>query len=226
METMQQFDALLSRIEAEASPRRATISHRKQVHENMISSSDLELMLEMQTKLNRLLSAVTENKLDLDDPGILGPLETEALMAEYLDERDIKELLEVRREMIRTAVFAHLTEECRREGATEPENTNRSLPVPGLGKRFVREGCGRKPPKLDEEKFKKLLGDDWEQAYKATVVEEQVIPEHVEYEFSPAAVMAMAEDRPGILEVLREALIPGEYRSPSFTVRDLKEKNE
>lgn len=198
-----------------------TAAQRKDSHRNMLDQFDIDKLLGMQEKMTRAIDRMTANQIDLDDPGFLSPERAEELMIEILDQTDIKELLEVRRELIRAAVFAHITEEARRTGAAEPDFTNGSVPVPVLGRKFVREGGGRAAPKLDETLFREAMGAAWEEVYDVEVIPEQVIPERIEYTLDPEKVMKLAEKDPRVLEALRKSLIPGDRRTPSFRVRNI-----
>jgi hypothetical protein len=216
------MDTMIAESEAEESgATRSTASSRKTAHRAMLERFDLDQLIGMQEKMRKTVDVMTAHQINLDDPGLLTPEEAEELMAELLDQTDIKELLEVRREMIRAAVFASISAEHRQAGDENPDRTNGFIPVPALGKKFCREGAGRLAPMLDEEKFKKALGDRWEQAYQVDVVPEQVVPEHVSYTLDSERILSLAERDPGILEILRECLVPGEYRTPRFTIRDL-----
>lgn len=205
----------------EPSAKRLTAAQRKDAHRNMLQQFDLDKLLAMQEKMVQAIDRMTANQIDLDTPGVLTPAKAEELMAEFLDQVDIKELLEVRRDMIRAVIFAHLTEEAARAGDPEPEYAPGAVPVPALGKKFVREDGGRGAPRIDETLFREALGSGWEQAYQVEIVPEQIIPEHVSYTLDPQKVMAMAERDPAVLEALRKSLIPGARRTPRFTVRNL-----
>jgi hypothetical protein len=200
--------------------KKLTSAQRKDKHRDMLEQFDLDKLLEMQKKMALAIDRMTANQIT-NEPGFLSPTKAEELMIEMLDQIDIKELLEVRREDIRTAVFAHITEEAARTGDPEPDYATGSIPVPSLGKKFVREGGNRAKPTLDETMFRQALGDNWERAYDVEIIPEQVIPERIEYTLDPQKVMALAEKNPEVLEALRKSLIPGARRTPSFTVRNM-----
>lgn len=198
-----------------------TAAQRKDSHRNMLDKFDIDKLLAMQEKMAQAIDRMTANQIDPSEPGVLSPEKAEELMIEILDQTDIKELLEVRRELIRTAVFAHITEEARREGKPEPEFVTGSVAAPALGRKFVREGGGRAAPKLDETLLREALGAGWREVYDVEVIPEQVIPERIEYTLDPEKVMKLAEKDPKVLEALRKSLIPGERRTPSFRVRNI-----
>jgi len=220
---MELMESMADEIVADPGPRR-TAAQRKDSHRDMLNLFDIDKLLSMQEKMVRAIDLMTANLFDFTangEPGLLTPAKAEELMIELLEQTDIKELLEVRRDMMRTAVFAHLTEEARRNGDSDPEYAPGSIPVPTQGKKFVRESGGRAAPRLDETLFREALGPDWEQVYDVEVIPEQVIPERVEYTLDPTKVMALAEKNPRVLEALRQSLTPGERRTPRFTVRNL-----
>lgn len=219
---MQLMESIAGDIVTDRGPvKTPTSAQRKDGHRDMLDEFDLDKLLEMQEKMVKAIDRMTANQIDTDEPGILTPTKAEELMIELLDQIDIKELLEVRRDMIRAAVFAHLTEEARRAGDPEPEYAVGAVPVPTVGKKFVREDGGRGAPKLDETMFREALGERWEQVYHIEIVPEQVIPEHVEYTLDPEKVMKLAEQDPAVLEALRKSVTPGTRRTPRFTVRNI-----
>lgn len=201
--------------------KKLTAAQRKDSHRAMLEMFDIDKLLAMQEKMARAIDRMTANQIDPSEPVFLSPERAEELMIELLDQTDIKELLEVRRDLIRAAVFAHITEEARRTGAPEPEYATGSVPVPDLGKKFVREGGGRGKPVLDETLFREALGAVWEEVYDVQIIPEQVIPERVEYTLNPDRVMKLAEKDPKVLEALRKSLIPGDRRTPSFRIRNI-----
>jgi len=221
---MEMLETMANDIVVNDTPevKRVTSAQRKDRHREMLEQFDLDKLIAMQDKMTKAIDRMTANSFADDDAeATLTPTKAEALMIEMLDQIDIKELVEVRREQIRTAVFAHLTEEAERRGEADPEFVPGAIPVPSLGKKFVREGGNRAAPKIDETMFRAALGDDWEAAYNVEVIPEQVIPAHTEHTLDPQKVMALAEKDPKVLEALRKSLIPGARRTPSFTVRNM-----
>lgn len=217
------MEVLQSEVLAEAPPATPTrtVAQRKDSHRAMLESFDLDRLLEMQEKMASAVDRMTANVIDPASPAPLTPATAEELMAELLDQIDIKELLEVRRELIREAVFAHLTAEARADGKDEPEYESGNVAVPALARKFTREGGKRQAPQLDEVLLKEGLGDRWEAAYKIEVIPEQVIPEHVEYTLDLQKIMELAARDNSVLEILRKALVPGERTTPRFFVRSL-----
>lgn len=201
---------------------KTTVAQRKQRLREAIDSFDVAKLAELQAKSSALIDAITSNIEVLQGKGILDSEEAFALMEQLLGERDITELLEVSREMIKRRVFDSLTEEFATKGVEDPENQNGSIPVPELGKRFARENCGLKDAVLDEEKLKKLLGDRrWRKVCDVEVVPAQVIPEHTEYTLNIENLMKLAAREPAVLESIRESLEVSGWKTPRFVPRDL-----
>jgi hypothetical protein len=219
---MELMESMADQIIADEGPaQKLTSAQRKDTHRAMLEKFDIDKLLAMQEKMALAIDRMTANQIDPGEPGVLSPEKAEELMIELLEQTDIKELLEVRRELIREAVFSHLTEEAKREGHSDPEFVPGSVSVPSLGRKFVREGGNRAAPALDEIMFREAMGAAWEEVYDVQVIPEQIIPERVEYTLDPEKVMKLAEKNPKVLEALRKSLIPGDRRTPSFRIRNL-----
>lgn len=220
---LRAYDALVRQTEREvAKAEKSTVAQRKLLSRLAIEKHDSERLSDLEEKAAALIETINANLIDLKKPRLLTKRKAEALMQELLDQRDLKEFLEVRKEMIREAVFNSLNIELEAEGVEDPENTNGSIPVPKLGKRFVREACGPKDPNLNEEKLKTLLGEElWDQACEVEEIPEQVIPAHTQTTLSIERLMKLAESNPAILESIRDSLEVGGFKTPRFTVRNL-----
>jgi hypothetical protein len=207
---VQVFEALLAQVPTQVVPK-STVAARKASNRQAIESFDLDRLLELQAKMASIIDTLTANELG-DDEVVLSEPKATALMGELLDENDVAELLAVRKEMIREAVFAHLDE-------VEGPNANGSIPVPELGKRFAREGAGVGAPQVDEQRLQALLGDRYTDACDEIIVPAQEA--RIEYKLSIEKVLDMAQDDPELLEQLRTCLVPGKPRTARFWVRDL-----
>ena len=98
-----------------------------------------------------------------------------------------------------------------------PEHTNGVLDVPELGKRFSREGAGRKDSSLDEDKLRELVGEEvW-----AQITREEVIPATTIRKIDEAALIAATADNPSLLEDVRAAVKVGDWKSPRLMIRDI-----
>lgn len=93
--------------------------------------------------------------------------------------------------------------------------------MPELGKVFKREGCGYKPAQIDQKALKALLGDDADKVFV-----EEVIPAKTVTKLDEEALGKLIMDKPEVLEKVRQALIPGELKSPRFVIRDYEPGTE
>lgn len=168
-------------------------------------------------KMNRTVDAIVANTIDMEHLSTLTHDELQDLMIEFLDQRDVKELVEVRYKMIRAAVFAHITELHKLKGTLNPDYAPGEAPVSELGKKFVKQRQGKS--KLDDDQLAELLGPErWEQVRKAVVV--PAVPERVEYHLDHDAMMKLVLEDPTAMEALRACVTPGGL---SFHVRDISE---
>lgn len=193
---------------------------RKQAHQVAIESVDDGHLLNLMDKMTKAIDQILANKIDLAHLSTLSPEELHSLMVEFLDQRDIKELIEVRYNMIRAAVFGHITAINKAKGTKDPEFAPDNVPVEDLGKKFVRQG-GKAKAILDYDKLRELLGPErWEQVCKAEI--KPAVPEHVEYKIDNDAMLKLVMQDPSVLEQFRECVIPGPRTPLSFHVRDIK----
>ena len=220
---LRAYDELVKQAEREvAKAQKSTVAQRKLLSRQAIEKHDSERLADLEEKASALIATINSNIIDLKKPRLLTKRKAKALLEELLAQRDLKEFLEVRKEMIREAVFNSLNIQLAAEGVEDPENTNGSIPVPELGQRLVREACGPKDPKLNEEKLELDLGEElWDQVCEIEVIPEQVIPAHTQKTLSIERLMKLAESNPAILEKIRDALEVGGFKTPRFTVRNL-----
>lgn len=198
---------------------RTTLEHRRQMWQAAVAKLDRKMLAQMNKTLRNYMGLVRRNAevTAAEAPRVLTAAEAHDLMVEHLDMKDIEVFVKARRDDIRRTVFGHLTESFAAAGEEHPEHVNGSLDVPELGKRFAREGTGRKDPELDEETLRRLLGEDtW-----ALVTDTEIIPAQEVTTLSIDKVMRLAKTDPSILEKIRESLIVGEWKTPRFVVRDL-----
>jgi hypothetical protein len=218
LEGVASLQALLNQAASEKATDRSTGVKRKAAHRRAIEDTDISHLLDLQDKAKLAIYQMTNNKIDLDEPHLLADPELMALMVEYLDQRDIKELLEVRYAMIREAIFAHIDKLNEADEVKDPEHAPREVPVPELNKKWTREG-GRIKAGLDKDKLAELLGPErWKQVCKAII-----IPEHVEYQLDEDALVNMVSEHPETMELIRDCVIAGGYTPMSLHVRELIE---
>lgn len=205
---------------AEARPKPPTGAARKAALTEAIRQSNIDKLMALNEKMSGIMGRILANKDITETLGLLTESELLALMEELEDEQRVKELLEIRYQSIRSAVFAHITETHRAKGVPDPERTPGEAPVPALGKRFTREG-GKPKAKLDQDRLAAKLGKKrWDEVCKKVVV--PAVAEHVEYVLDEDRIVALAQRDPDVLEIVRDCVIPGMARTASFHVRELK----
>lgn len=169
----------------------------------------------LRKKMNTFFSSLT--RVHVEEPRELTEEEATLLMQELVAGAELAEAYEARREDAKRMVFNSLTAQNRAAGVKDPEQHNGVIEVPKVGKQFIRQGTGRKDPQLNPLMLQKLLSpEDWELISKKTV-----IPEHVVYEIDEDRLKKFLHANPRAVELLRKSLIPGEWKSPSFSIRDL-----
>lgn len=210
----------LASLLEELSVSRTTTSTRKAAARKVIEEFDLERLIELQDKMSKTIDVLMANELNVTG-GVLSPDAAQSVMAELLDERDIVELLDVRKSMIRSAVFNHITAVLTVEGDLDPEHNNGELVVSALGKKFTREGGSQSAATLDDVKLRAALGERAGTVYDVEIVPAQVIPERIEQRLNAEALVALAQRDPAVMEIVRDCLVPGGYRTPRFHIRDL-----
>lgn len=211
------FEALLAQLPVEPTKQsRSTVATRKAGQRRAIEDFDLDRLLALQEKMGTIIDTLTKNvtKAELSDTPVLSDERATALMAEFLDEREVAEVLDVRRDMIKDEVFSHLDE-------VEGPGCNGAIEVRHLGKKFCREGAGHGTPSVDEQRLQGLLGERWLEACEEEVIPAQIIPERIEYRLSIEKVLDLAQRDPEVLEALRTCLVPGKAKTPRMVVRDL-----
>lgn len=136
------------------------------------------------------------------------------LLDQMLDAKMVKELIDATYDAAKQAVFASMTLSAEESGEEFPEHTNMVLDVPELGKRFCREGAGRKPAGIDEAKLAELLGaEGWE----AVTTEQTMVVRTID----EAKLAAMVVENPALLEQVRAAVVPGDWKTPRLMIRDI-----
>lgn len=200
----------------------STVASRKLQLRQALESYDVDRLLALQQTMTSFVDLVTTSRLMQEDAEpVLDAVQAKDLMARYLDQREINELMATVKDLIRSTVFSHLDATLRAEGVDDPANTNGTLEVPELGKRFCREGAGYKDPSLDEQRLRELLGDRWADVCDNIDVPEQVIPAHQEQVFSVSKALKLGRTDPAVMEVLRDCVIPGAPKTPKLMVRNI-----
>lgn len=138
--------------------------------------------------------------------------ETILAMRQVLDIKLAKEMADASYEAVKALVFRTMDVAFADEDF--PEHTNGVLDVPELGKRFCREGAGRKEPTIDEAKLAEAFGDE---LFAAVTTEKVVVARVIDEEKLAAAVAA----NPALMEAVRASMKSGDWKTPRLWVRDI-----
>lgn len=201
---------------------KTTISQRKQSYRNALETLDETTLLAMQESMSDFVDLI--HALDLDPSTIQLPAEKAvALMKIMLEYEKISEFTLTFHEMVREIVFKVITEQNAEKGEEFPEHVNGDIKVPELGKRFTKEGTGRKAPIVDQVGLSKLLGEEiWNEVCDEELVEAHWVPERVERRLNIEKLMKRAYQDPQLMPKIEQCVVPGDWKSPSFWIRDLK----
>lgn len=184
-----------------------------------ISTKDLDLLDDLQQKMGDIIQKILINTFDPEELEELDDDQLSRLMTEVEDHKDIKRLVDVRYQMIRTRIFNHITAANKAKGITEPEYAPGEVPVPTQGKKFTREG-GRIKAILDHDKLRKALGKKrWQQVCKAEIV--PAVAEHIEYTLDEDKILELIRKDPKVLHIFKDCVSSGSRTPSSFHVRKL-----
>jgi hypothetical protein len=205
--------------------RRRTKDNEEKRIENwqrVFEESDGDQLPVLHNALDRIKSYI--GRIKVSPSRILTSFEAHSLMIEQLAITTVSEALKARRLQIREIVFKSITASLTKSGARDPENTNADLPVPALGKRFVREGCGYNDSEVDYAYLKANLDEDeWKRFIWVENVPEQVIPAHEVERHDRDALAEFLEQNPKRLPVIKAATTRGAPKSPRYTVKDISD---
>jgi hypothetical protein len=202
---------------------RTTVASRKLQMRQALEGYDVDKLLTLQNTMSAFVDLITESSLIKEgEEVVLDGKRAQELMARYLEQREIDEFMGTVKDLIRETVYAHLDAVLAAEGAKDPENTNGTLEVPELGRKFSREGAGYKDPSLDEARLQELLGDRWDDVCDDIDIPEQIIPAHQEKSLSVEKAMKLGRKDPAVMEILRACIIPGTPKTPRLWVRNMK----
>lgn len=143
--------------------------------------------------------------------------ETVLVAKQVIDGKLVKELVDATYDAAKAAIFRTMDVVAEEAGEAFPEHTNVEIEVAELGKRLVREGCGRKEASLDEDRLREIVGEEvW-----AGITSEHVVRAVDEAKLSRAILAD-----PALLEQVRSATEPGGWKSPRLVIRDIQPENE
>lgn len=187
--------------------------------EAALSNSDLDELMDLQFKMNKVVERILSVKIDPDDLGLLESEVLSKLAVEQLELKDIERLLEVRYQLRRLAIFAHITEANKTLDVKDPENAPGKALLSDLGKKWVRSG-GTLRSRLDREGLRKALGEKkW--AKVVDKIEVPAVKAHVEEVFNEDKLYALIQDEPKLMMVLAEYVVPGGRTPQVLNLRDM-----
>jgi hypothetical protein len=212
-----QLAALLEEVGEAAAPK-LTVAQRQQIVANAIEQKDIDQLFALQAKMADLIKQLAANgKLQ---PADLSEDKLAEVLDEYLNLRELEAVYKVRYQMIRTLIFAAITDKLAANNVTDPEHSPGELPIPQRGMKFARQG-GRRKVTLDKAALADKLGPKrWERVCKAVVV--PAVPEHEEEQFDQDALFELVAEDPSVMELIRECAVVGGYTPSSLHVKELK----
>lgn len=204
------WQSLLDEAAPAAPAKIPTAKARKEALRQMIEVVDLDKFVHIQDQMTSVLDQILANAINAESEEICTDAELAAYMQEYLDSQELKDLFELRYQMIRARIFAHMTAV---DGVGPTE-----IPMPAFDKKFTREG-GKTRFGLDEseagrDKLAHLLGPErWARIIKQTVV--------TTYSLDHDAIVKLVNEDPAVMEILRACVIPTPPTKTSFHVRNI-----
>jgi hypothetical protein len=132
----------------------------------------------------------------------------------YLSVKLATEGAESMKDMVRSMVFRSMDMAAAEQGEEFPEHTNMIMDVPALGKKFCREGAGRKDAEFDMDKLRALVGDE---VFFAITTEKVKVTREVDDQALSVAILS----NPQLMEQLRDAVKPGDWKPARLMVRDM-----
>lgn len=193
---------------------RSSLAARKAAFAKAVTNNDTTVLQAIRRRMKKYIGRIAH--VQMDEPRVLTPVEAFELMGEHIDLVSIQEFLASRKDTIKELVFASMDAKLAAGGIDNPSAHNSAIPVAELHRIFKREGAGYSPPSLDEGKLRLLLGDDADKVF-----DEVEVPATSYLELDHERLIKLAQERPEVMEMIRESLVPGKERSARFVVREL-----
>ena len=187
-----------------AGTRKALAENNKIVQTQVAEASDV--MLSRGQRLAAAADSIMENGLDTEQA-------FQAMQA-YVSGKLVVETQASIQDLVKSLVYRSMDLSMAEQGEEFPEQTNAVLDVPELGKRFSREGAGRKAATFDLEALRAAVGDE---VFEKITAEKVVVTREVDEAALTAAVLA----DPSLLETVRDAVVPGDWKTTRLIVRDI-----
>ncbi len=200
--------------------RKPTKADRDVAAQAILATKDTAALAELDSLFGSFIDLVRAT----DEVDVENPTEEQKaqLMRQQLVNNELSDFLQSARERVRQTVFDIVTEQHRAKGVIDPENHNGQVDVPELGKKFMKYNAGYTKATPDLAGLKADLGDElWDLVTDKEKVRRQIIPAHTKVTFNIEKFARLAAERPELLTILQENLVPGEPKSPSFKIGDL-----
>lgn len=216
------YDKLVKKIDemaiVELTP--TNVDARKESWRKALAKKDKGPLRKAYETMRSYVALARQNAAIIEsEPSELTAPQAASLMKQFISLKSLETIAKADRDAIKRRVMAAMTEMKAAEGEQFPENVNATIDVPEEGHRFFRYGTGRQDPELDEEHLRQLLGPEvWERVTRLEVIPEQKIRT---LDYGLLIQAAQADPKLGVLEKVRDALIVGGWKSPSFTIQEL-----
>lgn len=165
---------------------------------------------------------------DTDAPVVLTPLAAHTLMEEFLAIKAMQDSLAARESRVRAMVFGSVTAQNLADypDAVDAELEPGFVDVPKTGKRFAREGGGRKDPTWDVVGLKADLGPEaWAQVSRTVKTPRQIIAATTREEVDEVGLAAwMVMNGDVAMDVIAKHLVPGDPKPSRLNVRTIPAK--
>lgn len=192
-------------VELRKAAHRKALKENNAIELNKVTAAQ-DRMLPAGQQLASQSEQIMETGLDVEQAAVA--------MQSYLDGKLVAETQTAIQELVRTLVFRSMDLAAAEEGEEFPEQTNMVLDVPELGKRFCREGAGRKPASIDLDALRAAVG---EELFAEITTEKVVVTREINEDALSVAVLA----NPELLEQVRDAVLPGDWKPARLMVRDI-----
>lgn len=207
---------LLAKVDTAAAleKRGNNVDLRKAAMRKALAENNEIALAELSDALDAIIPLGQELAEQFDEVEVKGLNEENIVtaMTAYLKVKMASEGAGTLHDLVRQMVFRSMDLAAAEDGEEFPEHTNMVMDVPALGKRFCREGAGRKEAEFDMDKLRAVVGD--ELFSKVTVAK-------VTYKVDETALSTAILANPELMEQLRDAVKPGDWKSARLMVRDI-----
>ena len=199
-----------SNLETRKATHRKALAQNNKIELTKVSEAD-----DKSLALGQVLATASDSIMERG----FSPEEAEQAMQAYLSLKLVVETRSSIQDLVKSLVYRTMDLAAVEQGEEFPEHTNMSIDIEGLGKRFVREGCGRKEATVDLDTLAELVGPE----VFASITRDKVV---VTREIDETALTLAVLDNPELLEQFRAAVVPGDWKTSRLMVRDIPAEQE